>query len=76
VRIKKIIWMEMLLLGSSILIFRSVWTFLDAFRWAREGTGLMFLLVGGIAAAIFALMSIHASENNAPDQLCGGKPKS
>ena len=27
---KKILWMEMLLLGASILIFRSVWMFLDS----------------------------------------------
>ncbi len=59
---KKIIWMEMLLLGSSILIFRSVWAFLDTINWARESRGLGLLLVGGIITALFALINIHASE--------------
>ena len=57
---KKIIWMEMLLLGASILIFRSVWTFLDSIAWASGGVGLAVLLVVGIVAAVLALRSIEA----------------
>jgi len=57
---KKIIWMEMLLIGASILIFRSVWTFLDSIAWASRGVGLALLLVVGIVAAVVALRSIEA----------------
>ena len=57
---KKIIWMEMLLIGASILIFRSVWTFLDSIPWASGRVGLAVLLVAGIVAAVVALRSIEA----------------
>ena len=57
---KKIIWMEMLLIGASILIFRSVWTFLDSIAWASGGVGLAVLLVVGVIIAIVALRSIEA----------------
>ena len=57
---KKIIWMEMLLIGASILIFRSVWTFLDSIAWASSTVGLAVLLVVGIVAAVLALRSIEA----------------
>ena len=57
---KKIIWMEMVLIGASILIFRSVWTFLDSIAWASSGVGLAVLLIVGIVAAVVALRSIEA----------------
>ena len=57
---KKIIWMEMLLLGASILIFRSVWSFLDSMPWASGKIGLTMLLVAGIVGAVFALRRIEA----------------
>ena len=50
----------MLLLGASILIFRSVWTFLDLIAWASGGVGLAVLLVVGMVAAVVALRSIEA----------------
>ena len=56
---KKLIWMEMLLIGASILIFRSVWTFLDSIAWASGEVGLAVLLVVGIVAAVLALRSIE-----------------
>ena len=56
----KIIWMEMLLIGGSILIFRSVWTFLDSIAWASGEVGLAVLLVVGMVAAVVALRSIEA----------------
>ena len=59
-KMKKIIWMEMLLLGASILIFRSVWTFLDSIAWASGGVGLAVLLFVGMVAAVVALRSIEA----------------
>ena len=57
---KKIIWMELLLLGASILIFRSVWSFLDSMPWASGKVGLTVLLVAGVVAAVFALRYIEA----------------
>ena len=66
---KKIIWMEMLLLGASILIFRSVWSILDTLSWARESLGLGLLLVVGIGLALFALVHIHATETGDQDRL-------
>jgi uncharacterized membrane protein YqjE len=57
---KKIIWMEMVLIGASILIFRSVWAFLDSRPWASSGVGLAVLLVVGIVATVVALRSIEA----------------
>ncbi len=64
---KKIIWMEMMLLGASILIFRSVWTFLDSIAWASGGAGLAVLLVVGMVAAFFALRSIEALSGQKSD---------
>lgn len=66
---KKIIWMEMLLLGASVLIFRSVWSFLDTLSWAREGIGLAVLLVAGIGLALLALIHIHATVADDQDKL-------
>lgn len=57
---KKIIWLEMLLIGASILIFRSVWTLLDSITWASGRVGLAVLLIVGIVAAVLALRSIEA----------------
>ncbi len=57
---KKIIWLEMVLIGSSILIFRSVWTFLDSIPWATSRSGLTLLLVVGIVATLVALRGIEA----------------
>ena len=66
---KKIIWMEILLLGASILIFRSVWAFLDSLSWARENGGLGLLLVVGLVSALYALKKIHAKEISDCDNL-------
>lgn len=59
-KMKKIILMEMVLIVASILVFRSVWTFLDSIAWASGGVGLAVLLVMGIVAAVVALRSIEA----------------
>ena len=50
----------MLLIGASILIFRSVWAFLDSIAWASSGVGLAVLLIVGVVAALVALRSIEA----------------
>ena len=65
---KRIIWMEMVLLGASILIFRSVWTFLDSIAWASGKVGLTVLFVVGIVAAILALRSIEALARDKGDK--------
>ncbi len=56
---KTIIWMEMVLIGASILIFRSVWTLLDKNAWASGGVGLTVLLVAGFLLTAFALHHIQ-----------------
>ena len=58
----------MLLLGASILIFRSVWTFLDSIAWASGGVGLAVLLVVGMVAAVIALRSIEALSGQKSEQ--------
>ena len=58
-KMKKIIWMEIVLIGASILIFRSVWTLLDSIPWASGRVGLVMLLVLGIVATVAALRSIE-----------------
>jgi hypothetical protein len=57
---KKIIWMELVLMGASILVFRSVWTFLDSIPWASGRVGLAVLLIAGVAATCVALRTIEA----------------
>ena len=54
----KIIWMELLLIGASILIFRSGWAFLDSIAWASGKVGLALLFVVGVLVAVGALRSI------------------
>jgi uncharacterized membrane protein YqjE len=58
---KKLVGMEMVLILASILIFRSVWSFLDKLTWATSNGGLAFLLVVGLIVSIYALMEIHSS---------------
>ena len=65
---KKIIWMEMMLIGASILIFRSVWTLLDSIAWASGRVGLAVLLVVGIVAAVVALRSIETLSGKKGDK--------
>jgi hypothetical protein len=69
---KKIIWMEMLLIGASILIFRSVWTLLDSIAWASGRVGLTVLLILGIIAAVGALSSIEALAGKKGEQAKDG----
>ena len=53
---------ELLLLFSSVLIFRSVWLLLDEVKWARETTGLLALLLPGFVLCLVALRAIHSDE--------------
>lgn len=68
---KKIIWMEMLLIGASILIFRSVWTLLDKNVWASGGDGLTVLLVAGVLLAAFALHHIQKPAEKGDERKVG-----
>ena len=65
---KKLIWMEMVLIGASVLIFRSVWNFLDSKAWASGGVGLTVLLVAGVLLAAFALHHIQKPAEEKGDQ--------
>jgi hypothetical protein len=71
-KMKKIILMEMVLIGASILVFRSVWTLLDSMAWASGGVGLAVLLVMGIVAAVVALRSIEALSGKGRGELEDG----
>jgi hypothetical protein len=55
----KLILCELLLLFSSILVFRSVWLLLDQMAWASAKTGLLILLGIGFVLTVFALKAIH-----------------
>ena len=65
---KRIIWMEMILIGASILIFRSVWNILDSIAWASGRVGLAVLLVVGMVAAVPALRNIEALSGKGGDK--------
>lgn len=55
----KLILGELLLLFSSILIFRSVWLLLDQMVWASAKTGLLILFGIGLVLTAFALKAMH-----------------
>jgi hypothetical protein len=55
-KLPKIIIGEILLLGASILIFRSVWTLLDQYLGPSN---LWLLMIIGIAISIIALVIIN-----------------
>ena len=61
----------MLLIGASILVFRSVWTFLDSIAWASGRVGLAVLLFVGIVAAVVALRRIEALSEKRGDKAEG-----
>lgn len=71
-KMKSIIWMEMLLIGASILMFRSVWNLLDKNAWASGGVGLVVLLVVGIVATVVALRSIEGLSGKKAEQANDG----
>ncbi len=56
---KPLILGELLLLFSSILIFRSAWLLLDQVAWASSRAGLLTLLILGCVLSIFALKGIN-----------------
>jgi uncharacterized membrane protein YqjE len=56
---KRIIFMELVLIAASVLIFRSIWAFLDKWDWASTNVGQGVLLVIGVVVSIFALRQIQ-----------------
>jgi hypothetical protein len=56
---KHLILWELLLLSSSILVFRSTWTLLDQVAWASARTGLLILLGIGFVLTILALKAVN-----------------
>jgi hypothetical protein len=57
-KISLILW-ELVLLFSSILVFRSVWLLLDQMPWASAKAGLFGLLGIGFVLTVFALKAIN-----------------
>lgn len=54
-----IIFWEVILLLSSILVFRGVWLLLDRIQWANGTEGLCLLLSVGLVSTCAALRMIH-----------------
>jgi dolichyl-phosphate-mannose--protein O-mannosyl transferase len=52
---------ELVLLFSSILVFRSAWTLLDAMEWARTPAALWCMLVVGTGLTVAALAWIQSA---------------
>ncbi|NMC04840.1 MAG: hypothetical protein GYA24_06500 [Candidatus Lokiarchaeota archaeon] len=68
-RTTKTILEEVILLFSSILVFRSGWTLLDRVPWLSDDAALWIMLVAGAAVMIVALYLLNkrdASEKGAP----------
>ena len=57
IRIHLVVW-EMVLLLSSILVFRSVWTCLDHIEWAGRTVGLSTFFVVGVLLSTWSLHAI------------------
>jgi len=53
---------ELLLLFSSVLVFRSIWLLLDQMKWALSTTGLYVLLLPGVLLCGVALKAIHSDK--------------
>ena len=56
---KHLILWELLLLFSSILVFRSTWTLLDQMAWASSRAGLLILLAIGFVLTLLARKAIN-----------------
>ena len=53
---------ELTLVLSSVLIFRSVWMFLDKCPWANSEIGSIALFVAGLAVSVLILVWIHKNK--------------
>ena len=58
----KIIFYELILLISSVFIFRSLWIFLDQFSFFSEGLGLGILMIAGFLGIIISLLKLNKKE--------------
>ena len=56
---KHLVLWELLLLFSSILVFRSTWTLLDQVAWASARSGLLILLGIGFVLTVLALKAVN-----------------
>lgn len=54
-----LIFWEMILIFSSILMFRSAWIFLDQIKWMNSPVGLWISLIVGSVSGVVALWAIH-----------------
>ncbi|MBN2150956.1 MAG: hypothetical protein JW839_05910 [Candidatus Lokiarchaeota archaeon] len=62
----KTILEEVILLFSSILVFRSGWTLLDRVPWLHEDVALWIMLVAGSAVTIVALYLLNKQRKKEP----------
>ena len=57
---KKTVFYELILLFSGVLVFRSLWTLMDAVPFLNEPTTHTYLLILGLILSFFA---IHGLSN-------------
>lgn len=55
----KIILIELLLLVSSVLVFRSLWTWLDKIQWLHSDWGLSLSLLVGLIGTVIAIRFLN-----------------
>ena len=58
-----LVFLEMVLILASILMFRSVWLFLDGIEWMSRPAGLWASLAVGVIVGIVALAAVNRASN-------------
>ena len=58
-RLYKIIIYELLLVFSSVLIFRSIWTIFDRITWMNQDIGIIGSLIVGIIITLVSLIRLN-----------------
>ena len=58
-KLSSLIFWEMILIFSSILMFRSAWIFLDQIQWMSRPGGLWIAMIVGSLSGLIALWKIN-----------------
>jgi hypothetical protein len=58
-----LVFWEMVLLLASVLVFRSVWMFLDGIQFMGSSAGLFISLIIGVILCIGAFVALHKTPN-------------
>lgn len=58
-RLYKIIFHELLLILTSVLIFRSLWMIFDRISWMNQDIGIIGSLIVGIIITLLSLMILN-----------------